>query len=73
MLTAANRERSMDCRIKPSNDEWSGAIQFNRNMLSREKMAISDPSLVVAKADIRQQAINGGEVPAEVRVPSFMT
>jgi hypothetical protein len=63
----------MDCRVKPGNDEWSGALQFNRNMLSGEKMAMRDPSLVAAKADIRQQAIKGGEVPAEVRVPSFMT
>jgi hypothetical protein len=26
-------------------------------------MAMRDPSLVAAKADIRQQAIKGGEVP----------
>jgi hypothetical protein len=26
-------------------------------------MAMRDPSLVAAKADVRQQAIKGGEVP----------
>ena len=31
--------------------------------LAREEMAMRDPSLVASKADIRQQAIKGGEGP----------
>jgi hypothetical protein len=56
--------------------KWKVAIQFNQNMLSREEMAMRDPSLVASKADIRQQAIKGGEVPEAAidmpAVPSFL-
>jgi hypothetical protein len=56
--------------------KWKVAIQFNQNMLSREEMAMRDPSLVASKADIRQQAIKGGEVPEAaidmLAVPSFL-
>ena len=37
--------------------------ELGRFGLAREEMAMRDPSLVASKADIRQQAIKGGEAP----------
>jgi hypothetical protein len=60
----------------PAGDEasWGNPIptcyfEAGRFGLAREGMAMRDPSLVVSKADIRQQTIKGREVP----IASFRT